>query len=105
MLAVPIPIFERGNEQLLGHAVNISLRGILIVGEYALPLEQRLEIDMEIPGDSGRWERTPFIAYGVRSFNDPEEPDIFNTGMRIDYVTPQALFSLQRLIHELESYT
>lgn len=103
-LAAPISVSSTGDGRLLGHAVNISLRGMLVVGERPIPLRQRLQVDLELPGDDGRWEKTPFIAIGVRAFQDPNDENIFNTGFQLDYLSPHAVFRLQRLIHELESF-
>ena len=103
-LAAPLAVYATGSDELLGHAVNVSLRGMLVVCERRVEVGATFDVDLEIPGDNGLWERTPFVAHSVRGFEDPDDETIYNVGFKIDYVSPQSLFRLQRLIQELEAF-
>lgn len=103
-LVAPVSVSLRETGQLLGHAVNLSLRGMLVVGEVPIELNRCLEVDLEIPGDNGQWRKTPFMATAVRTYPEPDDPTLHNTGFHIEYVEPASLFALQRLIHELETF-
>lgn len=104
-LMVPLRVFDRSTGEMIGHAVNVSLRGMLVVGESELDGPQTIQIDLEIPGDGGQWERTPIVARRVRNFVDPDDKTLFNTGFQFEEISPQALFNVQRLIDDVTSFS
>lgn len=104
-LIVPLAVYNRADGALIGHVVNVSLRGMLLVGDQPLPIGERFSVELELPGDEGQWDRTPVVANSVRSFTDPDDDSIINTGFQFEEVSPQALFSLQRLIEDITSFS
>lgn len=103
-LIAPLGVYKHHGEVLLGHAVNVSLHGMLVVSERVISLEQRLEIDIEVPGGAGTWEKTPIVAHSVRSYED-NLAGVFKTGFKFEHVSAHAVFSLQRLIDRLASFS
>jgi hypothetical protein len=97
-------VFEEETDSLLGHAVNISQEGILLVSSTPLPREQAYKICLQVPSENGVMENLHFKARSIWC-RQGASPALFNIGCRL--ITPHEaeLSRLESLIAKLKFLT
>jgi hypothetical protein len=97
-------VFEEETDSLLGHAVNISQEGLLLVSSTPLPRGQAYKLCLQVPSKDGVMENLHFKASSIWC-SQGASPALFNIGCRL--VTPQTteLARLEELIAKVKFLT
>ena len=95
-------VFDQDTGSLLGHIVDISESGMMLISDQPLPVDQPFRLYLEAPRDTGPRQRIEFEAHSLWSKNDIN-PDFYDTGLRITRLTPYALRQLRLLIADFKS--
>lgn len=92
-------VFNRSDGQLLGHVVDITHEGIMLVSEKQIPVGSQLDLHMDLPEVIFGKTRLDFGAQSLWSRNDVN-PDLFDTGFRLLTIDKQDRAIIERLIDE-----
>jgi hypothetical protein len=84
---------------LLGHLIDITPAGILIVGEAPLPVEQDFTLHMDLPGPIQGKEHILFTARCIWSRRDPA-PSFFASGFQFVQVADEDKHIISGLIKD-----
>ena len=103
-LKVPLRIFDAESDRLVGHVVDVSLRGMKITSKQPIAKLRVMSFDIELPDAKKQWVKTPISAFSVHCIED-EESQVFYTGFEFVRITPECLLGLQRLIDDLDSFS
>ena len=93
--------FDKKTGGLLGHVVDINIKGLKLVGQK--PIEAGLDFDviMHVPLKQGRTEPVLIRAHSQWCEKDAN-PEFFNSGFRIIAPTPETMACIQQLIDALK---
>jgi hypothetical protein len=84
----------------LGHLVDVTPDGIMLMSQEPIQTEQVFRLRMTIPaGATGSRETIEFQARSVRSSKDVN-PDFFDTGFHTVSLTPTQLGLIETLIDD-----
>lgn len=89
--------------ELLGHLVDITPAGLLIVGERLLPFEQDYDLQMDLPTPIQERESLHFKARCIWSRKDPA-PTFFASGFEFTLVDPLEREIIDLLIQNFGYY-
>ena len=85
---------------LLGHLVNVTAGGIMLMSLEPIPTGRVFQLRMTIPaGAEGARQTLVFQAKSVRSGKDVN-PDFFDTGFHMVSLTPTQLGLMETLIDD-----
>lgn len=93
-------IYDRRDERLLGHVVDISLGGLRLIGSEALRIGEILLLRIEAALESGRRECCEFQGKTVWSGED-ENPGWFAAGLEFLELSASTRKVLHGIIAEL----
>jgi hypothetical protein len=86
--------------RLLGHLVDVTADGIMLMSLEPIPTGQLFRLRMTIPpGADGTRQTIEFQARSVRSGKDVN-PDFFDTGFHLVDLTPAQLGLIETLIDD-----
>ena len=88
---------------LLGHLIDITPAGILIVGESLLTVEQDFDLHMDLPGDIQGKGSILFQARCIWSRKDPA-PSFYASGFQFGRVAPEDMHIIASLIQDFGCY-
>ena len=94
-------VFDQKDGSLLGHVVDVSRDGLMLISNRQLEPEQEYTITMEVPVDSGEPESIEMMARSVWSKPDIN-PDFFDTGFELINPPVETVLSIQKLIEDLQ---
>ena len=90
-------VFERNNDQLIGHVVDITSEGAMLISEEPIETDTVFQCRMVLPeGMEGSREIT-FDAKSVWSKKDIN-PNYYATGFQMLKAAPKDLDTVERLI-------
>jgi hypothetical protein len=92
-------VYSMPDGLLLGHLVDITPEGILIVGESPLPVDQDFNLHMALPGEIQGKEFILFTARCIWSRRDPA-PSFFASGFQFVQPPAEEMRIIARLIQE-----
>ncbi len=95
-------VFERDTGSLLGHIIDVSEGGMMLISEQPLPIDQPFHVYLEVPQDTGPRQHIECEVHSLWSNNDIN-PDFYDTGFRFTRLTPYALRQLRLLIADFKS--
>lgn len=75
-------VFNRINHDLLGHLVDLTPEGIMIISENPLPVDVDYQLHMTLPEEIMGKDTIDFEAHTVWSRRDVD-PSFFGTGFRV----------------------
>lgn len=90
-------VFDTQTEKLLGHVVDITTKGIMLMSETELPLNTTFSLCMILPEETWNIERITFEAESVWSKQDVN-PDFYVTGFRFKNIAPKNVQLIKHLI-------
>ncbi len=93
-------VFESGSEQLLGHVVDITTEGLMLISEKRIPFDREFDLRMEIPNEDGGKRNFTMKALSVWSDRDVNR-SFYDTGFELVDPTPDTIEQIQMLIDEL----
>ena len=93
--------FDQNTGVLLGHVVDISEEGLMLISDTPIPAEQTFHLGLDVPRETGPRLRIELEARSLWSRPDVN-PDFYDTGFRILSITPYALRKLRHLIEDFK---
>ena len=103
-LKVPLRLFDTVTDELVGNVVNVSIGGMLVVGNQLFDPHRTLHFTLELPEDNGQWSKIPVHVLGKYGTQDSAN-DLYRIGFQFVDITPDVLFRLQRLIDDIASFS
>jgi hypothetical protein len=94
-----LKVFERDTDTLLGHLVDITEEGLMIVSENPIEEGKPLKMRMTLPREIDGVEEISFDASSMWCHKDVN-PSLFGIGFRFDTVNPETRQIIFELIHE-----
>ncbi|MFO1430178.1 MAG: PilZ domain-containing protein [Candidatus Competibacteraceae bacterium] len=95
-------VFDRDTGSLLGHLVDISEGGMMLISEQPIPIDQPFRIYLEVPQDTEPRQHIECDIHSLWSSNDIN-PDFYDTGFRFTRLTPYTLQQLGLLIADFKT--
>jgi hypothetical protein len=92
-------LFNHKNQQMIGHLVDITSEGIMVISEDAIPENEIYELSMTLPTDVVGKKELTFVAKSVWTRKDIN-PDFFNSGFVLLEVKPEDVMIIERMITE-----
>lgn len=96
-LKVALPVYDQATKAMIGQAINISIKGMVIACEEPIPTQQDQQLLLDIPQPDNSWSRTDLRTSSVWC-NLDTDTDLFNIGLRFVYMPPEAFRAIQNLI-------
>ena len=93
-------VYDRDAGTLAGDVADISLGGIQLLSETAIPSGKRLHLRMEISLESGRKEQIDVEARSVWH-SEALNPGMFTSGFEFLNVSPETAQRIQSVIDEI----
>lgn len=90
-------VFDRNTDQLLGHLVNITSQGIMLISEKPLAVGVTFELRMKLPAAMVEYEHLDFEAKSVWNGKD-SNPNFYDTGLQMIDVAPNKTAIIEDLI-------
>ncbi len=92
-------VYDAATRQQIGHLVDITPRGIMIVGDHPLPEGQTTRLRVEVTEEVAD---KPFMEFSVHSkWTEPDIiPSMYNTGFEILDLTPEDSEIIRHIIEE-----
>ncbi|MBN1256809.1 MAG: PilZ domain-containing protein [Planctomycetes bacterium] len=75
-------VFDRDTNEMIGHLVNITTEGIMLISDQQIALDKIFHLRMLWPTEGGETEELTFDAKSVWCGNDAN-PDYFDTGFKL----------------------
>ncbi|MBI9050985.1 MAG: PilZ domain-containing protein [Anaerolineaceae bacterium] len=91
-------IMNRDTNELLGHLVDITAEGIMVISENQLEINKNFNFRMMLPKEIVGKEMLEFSAKSLWSKKDIN-PDFYDTGFKIDDMTEADSLRIDQLIH------
>jgi hypothetical protein len=92
-------VYNRLDNELLGHVVDITAEGLMIIGEKTLPIDHDFSLHMTLPSEIMGRESLDFEAHSVWSRRDAD-PTLFGTGFRLNDIDSEESRIIRRLIKD-----
>ncbi len=80
-------VFDRKTNEILGHLVDITPEGVMLISEDPLPLEKDYQLRMLLPDDLLGRKHLDFDARSLWSRADVN-PDFYDTGFKLHGISP-----------------
>ncbi|HEY5602787.1 MAG TPA: PilZ domain-containing protein [Gammaproteobacteria bacterium] len=93
-------VVKAENNELLGHLVDITTEGMLLISEQSIPLQCTFNLRMEIPADDAIPQMIALTAQSLWTKKDVN-PAFHDTGFRLIDPSKRAISAITRLIEEL----
>lgn len=84
--------------KVLGHMVDINVKGIRILGKEAAEIDKTYTLKMELPTPIHGQQELKFQGTCRRS-HPSENPQLLSTGFEIDEIDTGTIFIIESLIH------
>jgi hypothetical protein len=94
-----LKVFDRNTDALMGHLVNITSEGILLISERFIEPNQIFQLKMVLPAKILGKDQLHFDAKSVRCQKDIN-PDFYNIGFQIQKVTRNHFLVIEQLIDD-----
>ena len=95
-------IFDQSNGELLGHVIDISEDGLMLLSEAPIELNKDFDLNLEMPasGDAGPYK----INLKARSLWQSRDanPDLVDTGFQLIDPDQESVEAIHDLIDELQ---
>lgn len=92
-------VFDARRKRLLGHMVDITPEGLMLIGENPLPVGRKLSLRMDLPRNLMVDTHLTFSAESKWCVKD-QNGDFYSMGLRIVKITPEALSMVQKLAQD-----
>jgi hypothetical protein len=92
-------VFDSRRKKLLGHMVDITSEGLMLIGETPVRVGRKYSLRMDLPRNLMTDGHLTFSAESKWCTKDANE-DFYSMGMRIVKMTPEALAVVQKLTRE-----
>ena len=90
-------VFDRATGEKLGHVVDISPGGMMLVSEQEIPLDVDYKLTMNLPNDNDENVTHDFEARSMWSSNDVN-PQFFDTGFQVTQTSKEHIDIVKDLV-------
>lgn len=94
-----LKVFDRGSNTMMGHLVDITEEGLMIVSENAFDEGKLVKMSMLLPREIEGKEQIEFDARSTWCHKDVN-PSLFGTGFKFEYFDTLSRQIIFELIHE-----
>ena len=95
-------IFDQSNGALLGHVIDISEDGLMLLSEVPIEINKDFDLTLEMPAsDDGDNKKISFKARSIWQSKDTN-PDLVDTGFQLIDPDIESVEAIQDLIDELQ---
>lgn len=91
-------VFDQTNGQLIGHLVDITKEGLMLISEVPLSMDQTYHFRMVLPSEILSKVELDFVATVVWCKKDIN-PDFYATGFKLVSISEDDLVVIESLIH------
>ena len=91
-------IFDSNSGENVGHLVDITIQGLMMISEEPIPTGKDFSLKMQLPGTITGREEIEFSAHSLWCKKDIN-PDFYVTGYKINNITPQEAKTITALIN------
>jgi len=92
-------LWDTEKNMLLGHVADVSVNGLMLVGEMQIPLNNEYQLEMKLPAAEGKAETLKFKAKSCWSSNDVNNL-FFDTGFQFSEISDATVERVKDLIEE-----
>ena len=92
-------VFDRNTSELVGHLVDITAKGIMLISENPVELEALFQLKMDLPQGMGDKEQLYFDARSVWQKRDIN-PNFHNTGFEFRKVSRAHFVVMEQLLDD-----
>ena len=103
-LKVPLQLGIESSDDPIGDAVDISIKGIRILTDQPLALNEPLTLWVLLPDQVNNWKKAIIEVEGVW-VKEHGESEIFETGCKYLKIEASTLFAVQSLIDDQMSFS
>ncbi len=95
-------MFDQSDGSLMGHVVDISEDGLMLLSEIKIELNKDYDLTLEMPAsDSGVRKKISLKAHSIWKSSDAN-PDLFDTGFNLVEPDKDSVNAISALINELQ---
>lgn len=94
-------VLKAENNELLGHLVDLTTEGMMIISEKPIPLQATFNLRMEIPAENDIPRMIALTAQSLWTKRDVN-PSFHDTGFKLINPSKRALNAITSLIEELK---
>ena len=94
-----LQVFDRSNDQLLGHLVDVTTEGIMVMSEDPIDTDATFRLRMALPAAIEGSKPILFEAKSVWSRSNAV-PGYYDTGFQMVHIDPEHMGEIKRLITE-----
>jgi hypothetical protein len=94
-----LKVFDRDENVLLGHLVDITSEGIMIISEKPVPVQKLFNLRLEFPRDIFGQKELDFSAMSLWSKPDLN-PEYHDAGFKLQDVPLQHVLTIKKLVNE-----
>jgi hypothetical protein len=91
-------VFDQKSGQLVGHLVDITKEGMMLISEQALEPEKQYQFRMMLPTEILSKAEVMFTGTVIWSKKDVN-PDFYASGFKLDSVATEDVVIIESLIH------
>jgi hypothetical protein len=92
-------VFDRSSGRQLGHLVDLTPEGMMVMSERPIRVGRKVELKMTLPGDTEREQAVEFDATSLWTSEDVN-PDFYDTGFKFEKISRKHLAQLETLIDD-----
>ena len=93
-------VVKAENNETIGHLVDVTTEGMMLISENSIPLHQTYNLRMEIPTEENIPQMIALTAESLWTKKDVN-PAFHDTGFRLVNPSKRAINAITRLIEEL----
>jgi len=101
LLIHSLRVYNADNNQLLGHVVNVTTEGIMVISEKPLDVDCEFQLKMELPLGEQTSTEIELTARSVWCKVDVD-PFFYNTGFQLDHCPEKSVTSISALMEKLK---
>ena len=92
-------VYDMDTGNLIGHVVDITSEGVMLVSENKIPADKDFNLRVRIPGENGESKFLEFTARSLWSKNDVN-PIFYDTGFKFIKVSIRDTLTIAETIKE-----
>ena len=100
LLVNNLRVFNAENNKILGHLMNVTTEGIMIISEHPLAVDTEFQLKMAIPIGNA----TTDIELDARSIwtKADDDPHFYKTGLQFTLCSEESIQAISTLIEKLQ---
>lgn len=90
-------VINENNQQIFGHLVDISTKGLMVDSQKSVPSNQDFHLRLDLSEPIKNKSMVRFIARSKWCHSDPIQPFLFNVGFEFTAISPSDLEIIQEI--------